>query len=50
MLKAHITKANAEKLENLVFPETMKYWVGVQQGQSYLMGRMGLFSLGWLPF
>ena len=31
------------------FPETLKYWVGVQQGQSYLMGRC-LFSLGWPPF
>ena len=27
-----------------------KYWVGVQWGQSYLMGRRCLFSLGWLPF
>ena len=31
-------------------PETMKYWVGVQRGQSYLMGRRCLFSLGWQPF
>ena len=30
--------------------ETMKYWVGVQWGQSYLMGRRCLFSLGWQPF
>ena len=29
--------------------ETSKYWVGVQQGQSYLMGRRYLFSLGWPP-
>ena len=28
-------------------PETLKYWVGVQRGQSYLMC---LFSLGWPPF
>ena len=30
--------------------ETLKYWVGVQWGQSYLMGRMCLFSLCWPPF
>ena len=30
--------------------ETLKYWVGVQQGQFYLMGRRCLFSLGWPPF
>ena len=29
---------------------TLKYWVGVQPGQSYLMGRRCLFSLGWPPF
>ena len=33
-----------------VSPETLKYWVGVQRGQSYLMGRRCLFSLGWPPF
>ena len=32
------------------WPETLKYWVGVQQGQSYLMGRRCLFTLGWLHF
>ena len=31
-------------------PETLKYWVGVQRGQSYLVGRRCLFSLGWPPF
>ena len=31
-------------------PKTLKYWIGVQQGQSYLMGRRCLFSLGWPPF
>ena len=31
-------------------PETLKYWVGVQWGQSYLMGRRCLFSLGWPHF
>ena len=30
----------------IVFPKTMKYWVGVQRGQSYLMRRRCLFSLG----
>ena len=30
--------------------KTLKYWVGVQQGQSYLMGRRCLFSLAWPPF
>ena len=29
-------------------PKTLKYWVGVQRGQSYLMERC-LFSLGWPP-
>ena len=28
----------------------LKYWVGVQRGQSYLIGRRCLFSLGWPPF
>ena len=32
------------------FLETLKYWVGVQRGHSYLMGRKCLFSLGWPPF
>ena len=32
------------------YPETLKYWVGIQQGQFYLMGRKCLFSLGWRPF
>ena len=30
-------------------PETLKYWFGVQWGQSYLIGRRCLFSLGWPP-
>ena len=29
-----------------IFPETLKYWVGVQRGKSYLMGRRCLFNLG----
>ena len=32
-------------MKTTIFPETMKYWVGVQRGQSYLMGRRCLFSL-----
>ena len=31
-------------------PKTLKYWIGVQQGQSYLMGRRCLVGLGWPPF
>ena len=30
--------------------KTLKYWVRLQRGQSYLMWRRGLFSLGWLRF
>ena len=30
----------------MAIQETLKYWVGVQQGQSYIMGRRCLFSLG----
>ena len=44
---------NSESLLNeimQIIPETLKYWVGVQQGQSYLMGRRCLFNLGWPPF
>ena len=33
-----------------VSSETLKYWVGVQQKQSYLIGRRYLFSHGWPPF
>ena len=31
-------------------PKTLKYWIDVQQGQSYLMGRRCLVGLGWPPF
>ena len=34
----------------VIYPETLKYWVGVQWGQPYLMGRRCLFPLGWTPF
>ena len=33
-------------LLELLNTETLKYWVGVQWGQSHLMGRRCLFSLG----
>ena len=33
-----------------ILPETLKYWVGVQWSQFYLMGRRHLFSLGWSHF
>ena len=37
-------------LDVALIPETVKYWVGVQRGKSYLMGRRCLISLGWQPF
>ena len=37
-------------LRQIFPPKIMKYWVGVQRGHSYLMGRRCLFSLGWPPF
>ena len=33
-----------------VYPKTVKYWVGVDWGHSYLMGRRCVFSLSWPPF
>ena len=36
--------------DDLFYPETLKYWVGVQRSLSYLMGRRCLFSLGWRSF
>ena len=33
-----------------IVPRHLKYWVGVQRGQSYLMGSRCIFSLGWPPF
>ena len=41
---------NCLKSELRVFPETLKYWVGVQRGQFYLMGRIFHFILGWPHF
>ena len=43
----HETHARPQDFEFV--PETLKYWVGVQRGHSYFMGRC-LFSLGWPPF
>ena len=38
-------------LQIIVFsPKTLKYWVGVQQGESYLKAKRYLFSVGWQPF
>ena len=34
----------------IFIPETLKYWFGVQRGQSYLMGRRCLFSHEWPLF
>ena len=48
--KDPIVQLEAIKSIKAILPETMKYWVGVQRGQSYLMGRRCLFSLGWQPF
>ena len=31
-------------------PETLKYWVGVQWGQSYLMGKRCLLALVGHPY
>ena len=39
-----------KNISGIVYPETFKYWVGIQRGQFYLMGRRCLFSLGWPPF
>ena len=51
------TEESAEQRRNhqgqgskILTPRHLKYWVGVQRGQSYLMGRRCLFSLGWPPF
>ena len=44
-----LTIDNIEE-KSKVSPEALKYWVGVQRGHSYLMGRRCLFSLGWPPF
>ena len=38
------------KISPKVSPKTLQYWVGIQRGQSYILGRRCLFSLGWQPF
>ena len=47
---AFVRPAANSTLVPQIVPKTLKYWVGVQRGQSYLMGRTCLFSLGWPPF
>ena len=47
-MKQALTGIN-DLLYGTFIPETLKYWVGVQQGQSYLMGRKGLSGLDWPP-
>ena len=44
--KTRATKWQKSATICLILPEALKYWVGVQQGQSYLMGRRCLCSLG----
>ena len=44
------SKVKFRQASNCCIPEALKYWVGVQHTQSYLMGRRCLFSLGWWPF
>ena len=50
-LKSRSYKIISIKIISISYPpKTLKYWVDVQRGQSYLMGRRILFSLGWPPF
>ena len=37
---------NVTAVQEEMCQKTLKYWVGVQRGQSYLTGRRCLFSLG----
>ena len=32
--------------EKKTFPKTLKYWIGAQQGWSYVLGRRCLLNLG----
>ena len=36
--------------KSIVYDAELKYWVGVQKGQSYDIRKRCVFSLGWLPF
>ena len=47
-MKISSTKFISTNLGQLI--ETLKHWVGIQQGQSYLMGKRCLFSFGWPTF
>ena len=40
------TQPHLVSVTNIYLLETLKYWVGVQQDQSYLMERRCLISLG----
>ena len=51
MFKAlNMFKRSLHHFSKDVIHKTLKYWVVVQWGQSYLMGRRSLFSLGWWSF
>ena len=39
------TLSEAFEMSKKSHPETLKYWVGVQQGQSYLMGKGASLAL-----
>ena len=49
--KSYVSDKRDFEIMDLIFsPETLKYWVGVQRGQSYVMGGRCLFSVSWPPF
>ena len=50
LVKTKFTHPPAPWMKQDISRRHLKYWVGVQRGQSYLMGRRCLFSLGWPPF
>ena len=51
-LKEKEVHLNIEILKhwNIEIPKALKYCVGVQWDQSYIMGRRCFFRLGWPPF
>ena len=52
LVQTLVTQAKTTKIWNYLsfVPKTLKYWVGVQWGQSCCIGRKCLFSIGWSPF
>ena len=48
--KSYCLFSTISVVSNFFVPETLKYWVGAQQGQFYLIGRRFLFNLGWPLF